>query len=87
MKKKGNNLFLTEEQHLSDAQMNLLRGGDTYVEPEKACSCGCQGTSSTADNKKANIEGGLTTPGFDACDSIFKWITVTWREAELHPSA
>ena len=83
MKKQRINLFLKEEQLLSDAQMNVLHGGGSPdLSPDKACSCGCQGNSSTADNKNANIKGGLTTPGFEACDSIFKPITVTWRAAE-----
>lgn len=63
MKKQRINLFLKEEQLLSDAQMNVLHGGGSPdLSPDKACSCGCQGNSSTADNKNANIKGGLTTP-------------------------
>ncbi|MBQ0061826.1 MAG: TIGR04149 family rSAM-modified RiPP [Bacteroidales bacterium] len=84
MKSKKFSLFLCEEQHLTDAQMNLLQGGNTEqsMSAAAACSCGCQGTSSTADNKTANISEGKTTPGFGACDSIFAPITVTWRGSE-----
>lgn len=88
MRKQKINLFLTEERHLSDAQMNVLHGGGSPdLSSDKACSCGCQGPSSTADNKNANIEGGLTTPGFEPCDSIFKGITVTWRVAESNTAS
>ena len=84
MKKQKINLFLTEEQHLSDAQMNVLHGGGSDgLLCEKACSCGCQGKISTADNKKANIAEGLQTPGYDACESIFKAFTVTWKAVDL----
>lgn len=88
MKKQKINLFLTEEQHLSDAQMNLLNGGGSPdLSSDKACSCGCQGHSSKTGNKNANIKGGLTTPGFEPCDSIFKSITVTWRVAESNTAS
>ncbi|GAB6959642.1 hypothetical protein JCM15754A_09770 [Prevotella aurantiaca JCM 15754] len=83
MKKQKINLFLTEEQHLSDAQMNVLHGGSDELSCEKSCSCGCQGRSTTADNKQANIAKGVKTPGFDACDSILKEFTVTWKAVDL----
>lgn len=43
------------------------------------CSCGCMGTSSTEDNKNANIKNGQTTPGYSKCDSWLESITVTWK--------
>lgn len=57
MKKQRINLFLKEEQLLSDAQMNVLHGGGSPdLSPDKACSCGCQGNSSTADNKMLTLK-------------------------------
>lgn len=79
MEQKKSNLFLAEEMHLNDAQMNIIQGGGDDTMHDSFCSCGCQGPSSTADNKTANINGGKTSPGYSPCDSIFKRITVTWE--------
>lgn len=77
------NPFLDEENHLDDAKMSLLYGGNTGSgNTDKPCSCGCLGTSSVADNKTANVAKGLTTPGYRACDSIFKKYTVTWKDSD-----
>lgn len=61
-----------ETTRLSECQLSTVTGGYN-------CSCGCQGTSSTKDNKTANIEGSLQSPGYNVCDSIFDFITVTWK--------
>lgn len=76
-------LFQMEENQLEESRLNLLRGGnecrkETETIAEKNCSCGCNGPSTTSDNKTANVEGGLVSPGTDVCDSIFKKWTVTW---------
>lgn len=60
-----------EEKQLKETDLTGLLGG--------ACSCGCVGTSTSESNKKANISGNLTTPGYSACDSIFSSFTVTWH--------
>lgn len=71
--KKLSKLKLTQlsQNELSEREMNSLQGGLN-------CSCGCNGPSTTNDNKDANIKGGYTSPGTDVCDSIFGSITVTW---------
>lgn len=61
-----------EASRLSECQLSTVTGGYN-------CSCGCQGTSSTKDNKTANIERSLQTPEYDVCDSMFDFITVTWK--------
>lgn len=63
-----------EAMKLSERQLSKVTGGSERLN----CSCGCNGPSSTKDNKTANIEGGLQSPGVDVCDSIFSSITVTW---------
>ena len=61
-----------EATRLSERQLSTVTGGYN-------CSCGCPGPSTTKDNKTANIEGGLQTPGYDVCDSIIDFLTVTWK--------
>ena len=58
--KKLNSIKLAQlnEQKLSKREMNRLAGGA----PGDCCLCGCQGPSSSFDNKNANIAGGLYTP-------------------------
>lgn len=62
-----------EATRLSERQLSSVTGGYN-------CSCGCQGPSSTKDNKTANIDQELQTPGYDVCDApIIDFITVTWK--------
>lgn len=67
-------------------KIKLSNQVDPILKPEDmqdllggACSCGCLQSSSTEDNRDANIAGDLTTPGYSACDSIFSQWTVTWK--------
>lgn len=43
MEQKKSNLFLAEEMHLNDAQMNIIQGGGDDTMHDSFCSCGCQG--------------------------------------------
>ena len=55
-----------EATRLSERQLSSVKGGkqvEMVAEAGYNCSCGCQGPSSSKDNKNANIEGGLQTPG------------------------
>lgn len=61
-----------EATRLSERQLATVTGGYN-------CSCGCQGTSSKQENRSANIEGGLQTPGYGVCDSFLDFLTVTWK--------
>lgn len=80
MKQTMFDLFTQEKKKLSETQMSLIKGGNVLEASSAAknCSCGCKGPSSTTDNKSANINGGLISPGVEVCDSIFKKYSVTW---------
>jgi natural product precursor len=58
-KLKLNQLSRTE---LERRELNDLRGGN------RCCLCGCDGSSTTADNYSANIDGGANgyySPGYE----------------------
>ena len=53
------------DHQLAEKQMNCVLGGGIGPDGkcDRTCCCGCLGSSSSDDNARANMHGGLVTVG------------------------